>query len=74
MNGQETHALMDTIRLIRNRFQLSILLIEHDMRFVMAISDRVAVLEYGRKIADGSPKAVREDKNVIRAYLGTEGE
>jgi branched-chain amino acid transport system ATP-binding protein len=72
MNGQETHALMETIRFIRDRFKLSILLIEHDMRLVMGISDRVAVLEYGKKIADGSPKAVQEDKNVIRAYLGTD--
>ena len=73
MNGPETQSLMETIRFIRDRFKLSILLIEHDMRLVMGISDRVAVLEYGKKIADGSPKSVQEDKNVIRAYLGTEG-
>jgi branched-chain amino acid transport system ATP-binding protein len=72
MNGQETSYLMETIQFIRNKFQLSIFLIEHDMKLVMGISDRVAVLEYGKKIAEGAPKVVQEDKNVIRAYLGTE--
>jgi len=72
MNGQETEKLMETIRCIRSRFQLSILLIEHDMRLVMGISERIAVLEYGKKIAEGTPKAIQEDKNVIRAYLGTD--
>lgn len=72
MNGSETTKLMETIRAVRDRFDLSILLIEHDMKLVMGVCDRVAVLEYGKKIADGSPKSVQEDKNVIRAYLGTE--
>jgi branched-chain amino acid transport system ATP-binding protein len=72
MNGPETAKLMETIQLIRQKFKLSILLIEHDMRLVMGISERIVVLEYGRKIAEGTPNEIQNNKAVIKAYLGTE--
>lgn len=70
MNPTETHELMETIRRIRDMFDVSILLIEHDMSLVMEVCERVYVLDYGTLIAAGTPEEVRSDERVIKAYLG----
>ncbi len=70
MNARETEALEELIRRIRDEEKISILMIEHDMRIVMSISDRIFVLDYGEKIAEGTPAEIRENPVVLKAYLG----
>lgn len=70
MNPNETAALTDTIARIRKEFDLTVLLIEHDMSLVMKICERIYVLDYGMMIASGTPQEIRQNKRVIEAYLG----
>ena len=72
MNPQETRELMEFIKKMRDDFNLTIFLIEHDMKVVMGICERIAVMDFGMKIAEGTPEEIRNNPRVIEAYLGVE--
>ncbi|MEE8265552.1 MAG: ATP-binding cassette domain-containing protein [Acidiferrobacterales bacterium] len=72
LNARESALLNELLLFIRDEHKIGMLLIEHDMSVVMGISDHIVVLDYGRKISDGTPESVRNDPAVIRAYLGEE--
>lgn len=70
MNPQETQELTELIKWVKKEYKISILLIEHDMKLVMNLCERIVVLDYGKKIAEGTPEEIKTNKQVITAYLG----
>jgi branched-chain amino acid transport system ATP-binding protein len=74
MNPQETKELDELIVWLRDNEDVSILLIEHDMKLVMSLSDNIHVVDYGKKIAEGTPEEVKSNPEVVKAYLGDDSE
>lgn len=70
MNSQEKKELVETIRKIRDTYNLAVLLVEHDMELVMGISENITVINLGRRIADGTAEEIQKNNDVIEAYLG----